>query len=108
MRILFYITGIAIFLILAGLSYSQNYATRDVLSEIERLRSTITQKQNQLRALEDEWAYLNRPERIKDLVVLNFQHLQMMRREPGPKQDFSSLPFMPAPSEYDPSEAILE
>lgn len=108
MRILIYITGIAAFLILAGMSYSQNYATRDVLAEIDTLRDTIKAKQKQLRALEDEWAYLNRPERIKALAVVTYPHIMLMRQLPGPPQDFNDIPFLPDPQDYDPSQEILD
>jgi cell division protein FtsL len=108
MRALLYFLGIAGFLGLAALSYSQNYATRDVLAEIDRLRSDITAKQNQLRALKDEWAYLNRPQRIKDLTVLNYPHLELSRPLPRPPGDFNDIPFLPDPSEYDPSQEVLQ
>lgn len=108
MRLIFYIFGIIAFLSLAGLSYSQNYKTRDVISEIEGLRADIKAKQDQLRALEDEWAYLNRPQRIKALTVLNYPHIMLSRGEPRPPGNFNDLPFLPDPSEYNPSEDILE
>jgi cell division protein FtsL len=108
MRALLYILGIGAFLALAGLSYSQNYATRDVLDQVDDLRAEIVAKQKQLRALEDEWAYLNRPQRIKALAVLNYPHIMLMKRSPAPPAEFSDLPFLPDPSDYDPSLEVLQ
>jgi cell division protein FtsL len=111
MRILLYIVGIVSFLLLAGLSYSQNYATRDTLTQIEQIKSDIVQKQKELYALQDEWSYLNRPERIKNLVTINYQYLQMSRPIPTGKVDISELPFMPEKQDMstsNPSQAIVE
>lgn len=108
MRLLLYFAGILSLLTLAALSYSQNYATREILSEIDRTKTTIRAKQQQLRALEDEWAYLNRPDRIKALAVLNYSHIQLSRQFPQAPQSISDLPFQPDPEEYNPSEAVLQ
>lgn len=108
MRALLYFLGLSAFLTLAGLSYSQNYATRDILSDVDRLRVEIKAKQKQLRALQDEWAYLNRPQRIKTLTVLNYPHLELTRSLPQAPGDFHDLPFLPDPSEYDPSQDVLQ
>jgi hypothetical protein len=108
MRYFLYITGIIAFLILAGLSYSQNYETRDVLDEMSILKRSIVAKQNQMRALEAEWAYLNRPKRIKTLTDLNLVHIGMMRKQPRAPGKITDLPFQPDPSDYNPSQEVLE
>lgn len=108
MRLLLYITGILSLLALATLSYSQNYTTREVLSDIEGLKVSIRARQQQLRALQDEWAYLNRPDRIKALTVLNYTHIQLIRQLPEPPHQINDLPFNPDPEDFNPSEEVLE
>lgn len=108
MRALLYILGISAVLMLSAMSYSQNYATRDVLREIQSLRGDIRLRQQQLRALEDEWAYLNRPKRIKELTVINYPNIELSRRSPGAPGKISDLPFLPNPSDYNPVQDVLE
>ena len=63
---------------LANWAYSENYATQSTLKEVEVLNSEIGRAREQLGVLRAEWAYLNRPDRLRDLVELNFDVLRLM------------------------------
>jgi hypothetical protein len=67
---------------LAYWSYSENYKTRDKLRDSASLAREIGNAREALSVLEAEWAYLNRPERLRDLAELNFDRLKLLPISP--------------------------
>ena len=63
-------------------AYQQNYTTQAVLKENARLQSDIAGFRERLTVLRAEWAYLNRPDRLRDLADLNFDRLQLFPLSP--------------------------
>ncbi len=63
---------------LAFWAYQENYRTQDSLKEVRRLNAAIADADARLRMLEAEWAYQNRPDRLMDLVDLNFDRLGLL------------------------------
>ncbi|MEM9434440.1 MAG: cell division protein FtsL [Pseudomonadota bacterium] len=63
---------------LAYWAYFENYRTQDALKEAAKLQRAIGDARETLSVLEAEWAYLNRPERLRDLANLNFETLELM------------------------------
>lgn len=63
---------------LAFWAYRENYATKAVIDEVARLERAISEEREVLSVLNAEWAYLNRPDRLRDLAELNFERLQLM------------------------------
>lgn len=63
---------------LAHWAYTENYATQTALRKVEALQAQIGQTREKLGILRAEWAYLNRPDRLRDLVELNYDALQLM------------------------------
>ncbi|HMO73698.1 MAG TPA: cell division protein FtsL, partial [Paracoccaceae bacterium] len=61
----------------------ENYWTRRDLRALAALRAEIAQLHGALSVQRAEWAYLNRPERLRDLVGLNFARLPLLPMEPG-------------------------
>ena len=58
-------------------AYRENYATQSALrSEIADLREALAVQRA-------EWAYLNRPDRLRQLVDVNFDRLGLMPMEPS-------------------------
>ncbi|MFT4150076.1 MAG: cell division protein FtsL [Paracoccaceae bacterium] len=63
-------------------AYRENYATQEALKQVSRLNRDIASLREGLTLQRAEWAYLNRPDRLRDLVVLNFDKLGLLPLEP--------------------------
>ncbi len=59
-------------------AYRENYATQAALDDMQRLELAIGQQREALAVLRAEWAYLNRPDRLRDLAELNFDRLGLL------------------------------
>lgn len=64
---------------LAFWAYAENYATKGRLDEIGQLNDDIGLAHSRLRILNAEWAYLNRPKRLLQLVNANFDDLRLLQ-----------------------------
>lgn len=104
MRGVLYAISALIVMGLAYWSYSENYKTRDKLRESASLQRAIGNAREALSVLEAEWAYLNRPERLRDLAELNFERLQLLPI--APEQFGSVSEVSKSLPEFDLSEII--
>ena len=59
-------------------AYHQNIQTQTAIRQIDRLQMAIGVERERLSVLRAEWAYLNRPDRLRDLVSLNFGRLGLV------------------------------
>lgn len=75
-------------------AYRENYATQASLKEVRELRAEIASAQARLDRLHAEWAYLNRPDRLRDLAELNFQRLEILPMRP---EAFAGVEEVPMP-----------
>jgi len=82
MRGLAYVLTVLVVFGLGFWAYRENYATQEVLSEIQRLQHDIGESQVRLGVLRAEWAYLNRPDRLRELADLNFDNLGLLPLRP--------------------------
>lgn len=80
-NVLFVLTTMAV-IGLAFWAYRENYATQEVLSEVETLHRDIGAAHARLAVLKAEWAYLNRPDRLRDLAEINFDRLGLLPLRP--------------------------
>lgn len=96
--LLLFLTSAAL-MALAFWAYRENYATQAVLREMEVLQADIAHLQESLAVQRAEWAYLNRPERLRDLVALNFERVPLLPLDPGQFQPVAevALPLPPSP-----------
>ena len=78
MRALFYISTAMIVMGLAFWAYRENYRTQEVISEVQDLHRQIAQERASLAVLNAEWAYLNRPDRLRALTEINFDRLGLL------------------------------
>jgi cell division protein FtsL len=85
---------------LAYWAYTENYATQDATKRVARLQRDIGEARAQLNVLRAEWAYLNRPDRLRELVDLNYDALQLMPLAP---EHFGTVKMVSAPR-FDPTE----
>lgn len=67
---------------LAVWAYQQNYTTQAALRETQAVRHDISRLRDRLTVLRAEWAYLNRPDRLRDLANLNFDRLNLFPLAP--------------------------
>ena len=83
MRSLLYILSAVAVMGLAYWAYSENYKTQASLDHAHDLQSEIGRMQEELAVLRAEWAYLNRPDRLRDLARMNYDKLELNVLEPG-------------------------
>lgn len=75
--VIYVLTALAV-LGLALWAYQENYRTQEVLKDTQRLQRQIGEAQVRLNVLRAEWAYLNRPDRLRELADLNFERLGLL------------------------------
>jgi hypothetical protein len=63
---------------LALWAYQENYRTQQVVKEMQALQGEIGVAQVRLAVLNAEWAYLNRPDRLRELADLNFERMGLL------------------------------
>lgn len=79
---------------LAFWAYRENYETQSAMREVRKLQRQISDARERLRILNAEWAYLNRPERLQELVNMNFARLELV---PLVSEQFSAISQIPYP-----------
>ena len=78
MRGLLYLLSALMVVGLGFWAYNENYATQESIREVRDLNRQIGEAHARLRMLNAEWAYLNRPDRLRDLADLNFDRLGLL------------------------------
>ena len=82
MKALLYLVSAGLVMALATWAYNENYRTQALVRDIERLNASIAADRETLSVLRAEWAWLNRPERLRDLVELNYDRLGLLSLSP--------------------------
>jgi hypothetical protein len=77
-------------------AYRENYATRAVLKEVEGLQRQIVGLREALSVQRAEWAYLNRPDRLRNLTTANFDRLGLLPMEPSQFGMAAQVAYPPA------------
>ena len=78
MRSFIYSLTFACLVGLAFWAYQENIKTKNVIARTEKLQKEIGIARAGLSILRAEWAYLNRPDRLTELVDLNYGRLQLV------------------------------
>lgn len=82
MRPVFFVLSFIAVMGLAFWAYRENYATQAALRDMAALQDEIASLREALALQRAEWAYLNRPERLRELATLNFDRLGLLPLEP--------------------------
>jgi hypothetical protein len=85
-------------------AYRENYATKQVLRTEARLNRDITALNEAIAVQRAEWAYLNRPDRLAELVATNFDRLGLL---PMLAEQFATIGHLPDPIPEDMPEGVL-
>jgi hypothetical protein len=67
---------------LAFWAYRENYRTQAELAELRAVQGEVGDLRASLGMLRAEWAYLNRPDRLRELADINFERLGLLPLEP--------------------------
>lgn len=82
MRSLLYVMSAILVIGLAFWAYHENYKTQEALNQAEKVQFQIGEARSRLSVLRAEWAYLNRPDRLRELAELNFERLGLLALSP--------------------------
>lgn len=103
MRPLLYLFAALAVMGLAFWAYRENYRTQAQLDEMHSVQREIAGLRESLGVLRAEWAYLNRPERLRQLVDMNFDRLRLAPVQSGQLGSARNIdyppPDVPAPPE---------
>lgn len=107
MRPFTYLACALLVMALAFWAYRENYRTQAVIGEMSQIQRETAGLREDLGVLRAEWAYLNRPDRLRELVDLNFDRLQLIPREAGQVMGLGNIDYArpPAPSEPESPDA---
>ena len=78
MRPVLYVLTFLALIALGFWAYRENYATQAALKQVQALQSQIANLREALSVQRAEWAYLNRPDRLRDLTTLNYDRLGLL------------------------------
>lgn len=99
MRSLFYVLSAFAVIGLAMWAYQQNHLTHMARQEVRDLTREIDSLREALTVQRAEWAYLNRPNRLRALVDMNFERLALLPLSGEQFGDIDEIAYpMPAPA----------
>lgn len=93
MRYLLHTSLIVLVAVVATWAYKVNYATQSALNRVARLEAEIAREREALAVLKAEWAYLNRPDRLRVLVDANAAELGLVPLDPSQFGEIAMIPF---------------
>lgn len=82
MRTLIYLATALAVMGLAFWAYRVNYDTQDRLGDLRAINREIASLHEGIGVLNAEWAYLNRPDRLRELVNMNFTRVPLLPLAP--------------------------
>ncbi|WP_420858539.1 cell division protein FtsL [Marivivens marinus] len=97
MRGLLYVFSALVVMALGYWAYHENYTTQTAIREVRGLHREIGEAHEKLGVLRAEWAYLNRPDRLRDLAELNFDRLGLLPLMPDGFGRVDQVTYPPEP-----------
>ncbi len=95
MKKLGYVFAVIAIVVVAVWTYRTNYETKSTLARIEDLRDRIAGAKERTRVLRVEWAYLNAPERLAELVLRHNDKLGLVTLHPESFAYVAMIPYAP-------------
>ena len=99
MKLVLYLSAAVLVVVCATWAYRVNYATQEAMNRVAELRAEIAREREAIAILNAEWAYLNRPDRLAELVKLNAAALGLAELTPSQFGEPASVPFPPEPAD---------
>ena len=78
MRLIFYSFSLILVMSLAYLANLESVKTKAIMYSAKLLRTEVDELKEELKFLNAEWALLNRPDRLTDLVKWHYRELKLM------------------------------
>ena len=97
MRSLMFVLTVSFVVSLAFWAYRENYTTQSAIDQTERLQRQIGEARQRLAVLNAEWAYLNRPDRLRELAEINFDRLGLLPLRPDQFGRVDEVSYPPDP-----------
>lgn len=99
-RMMSWLVGMGLFAIAAFGLYLVKYTVQDMQRDVERLEAELKQEEESLHLLNAEWAYLNRPERLRSIAE---KHLELAPFDTRKMTQIQALPALAQEQESVPS-----
>ena len=97
MKLLLRLSAIVMVALCATWAYRVNYATQEAMNRVADLETAIAAEREALAVLNAEWAYLNRPDRLRTLVAENAAALGLVELTPDHFGDVAMVAYPPEP-----------
>ncbi len=99
MKIVFHLSAVVLVAVCATWAYRVNYSTQEAQNRLADLRARIASEREALGVLEAEWAYLNRPDRLRALVDAHAAELNLVALQPENFGEAAMIAFPPEPDD---------
>lgn len=93
MRVVVALSAVVLVILAAIWVYRVNYQTQVALDRVEALRAEILEQREAISVLRAEWAYLNRPDRLRVLATPLAETLGLGPLMPEQFADANEIPF---------------
>jgi hypothetical protein len=98
MRGVLYLLSALSVIALAAWAYRENHRTQQAARELRDMQSEIANLREAITVHRAEWAYLNRPERLRELADLNIDRLRLVPLSAAHFALIDQIAYPPAPS----------
>jgi hypothetical protein len=105
MRFVLHLSLAGLVVLCATWAYRVNYATQEAMNRVADLEAEIVREREALAVLEAEWAYLNRPDRLRQLALA---HSALLGLEELTPDQFGEAAMVAYPPEPDPTEDLVD
>jgi hypothetical protein len=95
MKTVLYLFSGMLVVLAASWTYKVNYQVQDAENRVAQLQRAIDRERSTIAVLDADWAYLNRPERLRALSVAYYAELRLM---PVAAVHFADLQDVPLPA----------